>query len=361
MRNFKFGLILFCMITATCLLLLSIMFGPEPTFILNKGKKWKIAYYEGGDYEIYRPTFFYFLKKLEEMSLINPIGTEIKPTRELWNSVTSNYFEFSDFYSSNWMTNLQSEQLDELKRKIDKKDIDILYVSGSWGVSLINSITIPTIVTSISDATSLGLIDRDKLLIRWDHLSIERGLKLFYELFKFKTLGIVYNPTKKGMLISGTDRIIQVAKELNFEIIPCFTEDSIDAERNKLDVDECFKELSYNVEAAYVSYTLGFSAKHMKKTIQPMIDKKVPVFSVSYLFVKSGVLMSYGVKNNTKFNGENSAEGLVKILKGSKAKDLPNPIFDASLALTINRRTAKLIDFRVPEVFDSLTTINYEE
>lgn len=108
---------------------------------LNNGKKWRVAYYEGGPFIDYNKILYVTINGLMDLHWIEK--TKIpditgEDARPLWNWVSqeakSDYLEFPKdaFYSSDWNEELRLEVSKKLlKRLIETKDIDILIGAGT--------------------------------------------------------------------------------------------------------------------------------------------------------------------------------------------------------------------------------------
>ena len=109
--------------------------------VLNNGKKWRIAYYEGGSFIDYNKVLYMTVKGLMHLKWIEkseipfPEGDD---GSNLWhflsNHIKSHYIEFPEnaFYSSHWNQETRKKNVADLLYRLNNiKDIDILLAAGT--------------------------------------------------------------------------------------------------------------------------------------------------------------------------------------------------------------------------------------
>jgi ABC-type uncharacterized transport system substrate-binding protein len=356
-------------------------FSMEPT--TNKGKKWRIAYYEGGAYIDYQQIFTETIRGLMKLGWIET--AEIpqqkgEETKSLWHWLStkakSNYLEFPKdaYYSADWVNKTRIEATERLIRRLnDTKDIDLLIAMGTMaGQDFANNKHhTPTVVLSTSDPISSGIIKSvedsgfEHVHATVDPKRYERQVRVFHEIIGFKKLGIIYEDSINGRSFSAIDLVEKVAKERGFEIIKCHSLDEIidDAQARNLSVEKCFNELVDKADAIYVTVQGGVNEKTIPQLVKISNAKHIPTFSQSgSAEVKYGFLLSLS-QAGFKYVGDFHAQTIAKILHGAKPNQL-GQLFEEPPKIAINLKTAEIIGFDLPivllgaadELFDEIIT-----
>lgn len=354
---------LFTAITATASAGKGDQFSTTP--VLNNGKKWRCAYYEGGHYSDYQVIFQGTILGLVKLGWIKAI--EFPPYNPdhgafwqwLCKNVKSDYLEFvpDAFYSSDFKMAIRKKTRDEfIKRLQEKKDIDFIFAMGTWaGQDLANNEhSVPTMVCSSSDPIGSKIVKSaedsgfDHLMAKVDPDRYERQVQLFFDMVGFKKLGVVYENTVEGRTYAAVDKIEKVAKDNDLEIVSCeapFSNIRKRVAREK--VVECYTKIAPQVEAVYITTHQGVTLANLPKILTPLNKLKIPTFSMKGSEeVKHGVLMSIS-QANFKYVGEFQAEVMGKIFNGAKPREI-NQIFRAPGKIALNLKTAQTIDFDPP-------------
>jgi ABC-type uncharacterized transport system substrate-binding protein len=355
------------MVLMSCGLALAVQaeeFSTTPT--TNNGKKWRIAYYEGGEYIDYQKIFTETVKGLMKQRWIEkadlpPLKGE--QTKELWmwlaRNAKSHFIEFVEdaHYSANWDDNLREKtKAIILKRLNDKKDIDLIIAMGTWaGQDLANNDhKTPTEVISASDPVASGIIRSvedsgfDHVHAQIDPYRYERQLRVFHDIIGFKKMGICYEDTEAGRSYAAIDKVEKVARERGFEIVRAFTKS--DVADNKLaeeSVKAAFQELVKKSDAIYVTVQGGVNYRSIPELVNIVNRHQIPTFSQSGSEeVKYGFLASIS-QAGFRYIGEYHSEIIAKILNGAKPRQLPQ-LFEEPPKVAINLKTAETIGFDPP-------------
>jgi ABC-type uncharacterized transport system substrate-binding protein len=281
---------------------------------LHDGKKWRIGYYEGGEYIDYQKSLVATANALMDMGWIEK--ADIPPqtgeqTNELWTwlqPINSKFIEFvkDAHYSASWDVEKRKQTKDTLiKRLNEKKDIDLMLAVGTWaGQDLANNMhKTPTMVLSTADPVAAGIIKSiddsgyDHIHARVDPFRFERQLKIFHKTFKFNKLGVAYPDTVAGKSYAALDDINKVSKERNFEVVRCFTLETGDPNKDQDSVKKCFDELGKTSDAIYVTPQGGIKDEVLPILVSTAIKYKLPTFSLAGSSqVRKGILMSISNK-----------------------------------------------------------------
>ncbi|MBF0287220.1 MAG: ABC transporter substrate-binding protein [SAR324 cluster bacterium] len=335
----------------------------------NKGKKWRIAYYQGGPYVDYQTILKAVVKGLmkinwiEEVELPNP--KDPADTEELWHWMAkelnkkSEYVEFVDdaYYNANWSTEQRPKTQAEAIKRFNSSDIDFVLAFGTWaGQDLANNDhSTPIEVISASDPLGAKIVKSfddsgyDHVHAKIEPTRYEIQVQLFHDIIGFNILGVVYDDTPEGRTYAAIDKIRTVAKERGFKIAPCYAQwaEANSDEDATNQVLECHKKLAETVDAVYITTHRGIKPKTLPDLLVPLNEKKIPTFSQSGSGeVKRGVLLSIA-QAGYKYAGEFHAEAIAKVFNGTQSRAL-NQIFESPPKIAINLAVASIIEYDPP-------------
>ena len=332
----------------------------------NNGSKWRIGYYEGGEYIYYQKIFSETINGLMKLGWIEPSELPVQKgeqTKELWNwlatKARSKYLEFvkDAHYCAKWDDKEREKTAAAvIKRLKDKKDIDLMIAMGTWaGQDLANNDhSTYTEVISASDPVASGIIKSvedsgyDHVHAQIDPYRYERQIRVFHDMIGFKKIGICYEDTEAGRSYAAVDKVEKVAKERGFEIVRAFTKSDVaDPKIAEESVKKAFKELADKCDAIYVTVQGGISYHSIPELVHIAIQHQLPTFSQSGSEeVRYGFLASIS-QAGFKYIGEYHAEITAKILNGAKPGEL-NQLFEEPPKIAINMKTAETIGFNPP-------------
>jgi len=347
--------------------------------ITNHGKKWQIAYYQGGDYTSYPAYTKQVVKNLSKLGWIEPfvypdwkkeVSMEI-----IWewlsNNIKSDYIEFKKdgFYSSNWDRTSRAENKSNiLKRLKHINDIDLVFALGTWGgQDLANDKhSTPVIVMSVTSPVESNIIPsiEDSGL---DHLtagiSTNRYLnqiRLFHDIVGFENLGVVFEDTPNGRTFTNYTELKVVSEERVFELIEAYAPEEKTSE--EMCGEKYFKALESiidKIDAVWIGPHTGSQAKFMNRISKLLIEKKIPSWSqLDNGHVEKGILFSISPEDFDTV-GLFEAQKIARILRREKPRDLPIE-FSSRLGLSINIDTATKIGFNIPKGVISVADKIYE-
>ncbi len=353
-------------------------FSTQP--ITNDGKRWRIGYYEGGDYLQYQKTLMATVRGLMKLGWIETAtipSQEGEQTGKLWawlaGNLASDYLEFvkDAYYSAGWDEQTRKRNAAALMNRLNtEKDIDLLIAMGTWaGKDFANNRhSTPTMVLSTSDPLSAGIIKSvedsgfDHVHARVDPRRYERQVKIFHEIIGFKRLGVAFEDSVNGRSYAAIDVVERLSKELGFQVIRCYTKSDIpDVGVAEKSVIDCFEQLVSKVDAIYITEQRGVTRESIPKLVDVAIRHNIPTFSQAGAEpVRFGVLASLS-QAGLRYVGEFHAETFAKVFNGAKPNQLEQ-LFEEPPKIAINLKTAELIGFDPPlvllgaadEVFDEI-------
>lgn len=335
----------------------------------HNGKKWRLAYYEGGPYTDYQQVFTETIRGLMKLGWIETAELPKQQGEEntvLWEwlvtKAKSKYLEFPKdaFYSADWNNKTRQQVADQLmKRLTEVKDIDLLIAVGTMaGQDFANKKhATPTLVLTASDPIAAGIIKSveesgfEHVHATIDPKRYERQVRVFHEIIGFKKLGMVFEDSVNGKSFSAIDIVEKVAKERGFEILKCYSLDDVidDPKARGESVIKCFKDLVKKVDAIYITQQGGVNEKTIPEMVSISNEHHIPTFSqAGSAEVKAGVLLSLS-QAGFRYVGEFEAQNVAKIFNGAKPNKLTQ-LFEEPPKIAINLKTAEIIGFNPPIV-----------
>lgn len=322
--------------------------------------KWRIIYVEGGQYNEYQLALLSLIKGLMQVELIQtipiPNSDSFQSSHELWNWIVKNVhsdkleFVIDGFYSANWDNEQRKKQKENILKRINQKnDIDIILAFGNFaGIDFAtNEHNVSTFVMAVTDSIEAKIIPSvNDSGFDHVHASIETGryerqLTTFYDVFKFKTLGIPFN-NKDNKVTIAYKQIENAAKKLGFQINLCSFNGSGTQEQILTNYINCLKKLAKESDAIYLTINSGMQANKMTKILQPIIDADIPTFSqLGARETELGVLMSLS-RPSFESEGVNTANAIKNTIQGLLPRNCKQE-FSGPLGLAINLKMAVLI------------------
>jgi ABC-type uncharacterized transport system substrate-binding protein len=336
-------------------------FGTSP--VLNDGKKWRIVFYEGGPHANYYHYLEATVRGLMnlgwmEKADLKKIQSKRRDTERLWNWLVNNsdsdYLEFLEdgYYSANWDDDQRKANKTRLlKRLRSEGDINLVIAMGTWaGLDLVNNEhSVPTMVMSTSDPVEAGIIESendsgfDHVHARVDPYRYERQLRIFYDIIKFKKLGIAFEDSIYGRSYSAIDTVEKVAADIGFEVVKCYTKSDIsNTNIASQSVIRCFDELSKKVDAIYVTIQGGVNPESIPSLVAIANKNSIPTFSqLGAKEVQQGFLLSIS-RPSFKPAGLFLSATIAQILNGAKPRQLKQ-VFEETPSIAINLKTAEIV------------------
>ncbi|MCT4621747.1 MAG: hypothetical protein N4A62_20465 [Marinisporobacter sp.] len=354
---------MFFMIPSTALAK-SAIDGRDLTPAKINGDKFKIGYIESAEFVNYPASFYYLLKGLEEIKWIKnidhiPFQIGQKVTKPMWsylaNKEVSSSLEFvEDFHYT--LEYMNEEDKEAMRNRIEKNEVDLLIVLGTAAGKLVSNINTdtPRMIFSVTDAVKVGIsenYERSNKPNIWAHTDperFERQLKAFYDLFKFKNIGIVMENSNRAKAFTPLEEIKKLADEFGIKLTVKYVDmpiNSNDYDRYKEDLKNAYNEISNEVDAFYITVA-AIDYHWLEETLDPFYKKNIPVFSqLGGKEVAYGALMSINV-SSFKEIGQFGARRIVQVLKGEKPEELTQK-FVSTPQIDINLEVARKIEYPV--------------
>lgn len=339
--------------------------------ITKRGQKWRIGYIESGPRDTYYASLVATVESLIKLGWLsdNPIppSKDGKRTDQLWlwlaTKIDSQYIEFvKEAYWSKIAEPTEKAQVKaELLAYQRKKGLDLIIAMGTPAGLLIREMsdnatepyTIPTIIGSTTDAVGAGIVKSaensgyDHLLAKVDPDRFITQLQLFYSIFRFKKLGVVYDPEKPST--AGFSDVEKVAKDKGFALVTCHAKDGAKDEitLSEQELINCYEQLTPKIDAMYVTGLSGLTLNSLPDLIAPLNQYRVPSFvQLGTQFVEHGMLMTVSTLGYG-YLGDFYAETIAKVFNGAKLGELTQ-ILPSKFTFTINLKTAKELGISLP-------------
>jgi ABC-type uncharacterized transport system substrate-binding protein len=329
------------------------------------GGKWRLGYFESGDYVEYPRTLRAIVAGLQQLGWLKvPDIPADLDGRQMWHFLARNaQSKQLEFVDDAWWSpgNFDARQRPAareaiMKRLREEHDIDLIVAMGTWAGQDMAALgaPVPTVVASTSDAVGAGIVKSatdsglENLNARVQPERYQRQVRLFHEIVGFKTLGLVYEDSPEGRTYAAVPAVEQVAKELGFKIESCIApSQGVDAEQTTRNAVECYRQLSTKVDAMYVTVHRGITPESVVQVADILRQAKVPSFAMlGSEQVRAGLLMSLA-QADYSYVGLFHAQIIASIFNGAKPNQLSQIWIDpAKIALNLN--TARRIGFDPP-------------
>lgn len=332
--------------------------------IMNNGERWRIGYFEGGEYTDYQKVLTETVKGLMALGWVDKTEIPEQPgeqTAQLWqwlHTVHSDYIEFvpDAHYSAQWDESKLDDVTDEVIARLHRNDLDLMIAMGTLaGKALSNNRhDTPTMVLSTSDPIAAGIIKSvadsgyDHIHATVDPSRYDRQVRVFHDIVGFKRLGVAYENSDNGRSYAALDVIEKLSRERHFEIVRCYTQSDIsDMAVAEASVEQCFRELAPQVDAIYVTVQGGVNEQSIATLVNIANKHTVPTFSQSGAEeVRKGLLLSLS-QAGFRYVGEFHAQTFAKVFNGAKPNQLAQ-FFEEPPRMAVNLKTAEIVGFNPP-------------
>lgn len=331
------------------------------------GSPWRLAYVESGIYSEYPLTLRAVVAGLEQLGWVELDDgmPEDLPAEALWHWLAQHdragYLEF--VADAVWRPgNFDAAQRAPLREAVgtrieQRHDLDLILAMGTWAGQDMRAIgpPVPTVVMSVSDAVSSGIVDsaqdsgRDMLHARVEPQRYQRQLRLFHDIVPFTSLGIVYEDSEAGRSYAALDAIEDMSAQLGFDVIPCHAQSSsISADEAAHNALGCYRELAQrHAGAVYVTSHQGVTRDTIPEIADILRKAAIPSFSMQGAAdVRQGILLSLAQANVSSV-GLFHAEVIARILNGATPRELDQVWVDPA-KIALNLATARIIGFDPP-------------
>ncbi|MDO6565211.1 ABC transporter substrate binding protein [Amphritea sp. 1_MG-2023] len=333
--------------------------------VKHAGERWRIGYFEGGEYIDYQKVLIETVKGLMKLGWIEKADIptqEGEQTEQLWQwlqqGVRSEYIEFvaDAHYSAHWDEEVLTRTTDSVHQRLNQHDLDLMIAMGTWAGKALsnNQHHTPTMVLSSSDPLAAGIIKSvedsgyEHIHATVDPRRYERQVRIFHDIVNFKNLGVAYEDSVNGRSYAALNIIEQLSAERNFNVIHCHTLSDIrDMSQAEASVEKCFRQLAPQVDAMYVTVQRGINERNIGRLVSITNEYEVPTFSQSGADeVRKGFLLSLS-QAGFRYVGEFHAKTFAKVFNGARPNQLTQ-FFEEPPRMAVNLKTAEIVSFNPP-------------
>ncbi|WP_372003962.1 ABC transporter substrate binding protein [Tistrella mobilis] len=337
--------------------------GPE-----TPEKRFRIGYYEGGQYGDYKIILAAIVRGLMQLGWVPPIDLppmdQVKDSAALWQFLITNanggHVEFvgDAHYTAGDFDPERRKQVrpEIIERLTRRQDIDLMIAMGTWaGQDLANdAVTTPIVVASTSDPVASKIIPspddsgRPNLHAKVEPGRYGRQVELFDDIVRAKRLGVVYENTLEGRTFAAIEEVESVSASRGFDLVTCFAPfNGVPEDVAKAEAVRCYQELAPKVDALYITVHRGVTSSSLAAIVDAALDAGVPTFSMAGSGdVRRGVLMSIA-QGDFSYVGLFHAEVIGRIFNGAEPWALDQR-WVAPAKIALNLETMEIIGFNPP-------------
>ena len=335
----------------------------------SSGVPWRITYIETRPFANYAATLANVVISLHRMGWIKSIDglpytkgqidSQIiwqwlaqKKNEPYLKFVEDGFYTFDKLKGAEYVT--RAEQI--AKQINQSKNSDLVLIMGTESAKEIlkYGLDVPVVSMSTSNALQAGIVKgaefsgNDRVWAHMDPFRYRRQVDIFYDIFKFKTLGIVVDNDVAGRSFAAIEDVLEVAKQRKFNVVIENVGQPEKYGNNQkqfaIDMEVANARLATKADAVYVGLFIGSDPKQLSTILAPLVKKKIPVFAQQANDVNNGALMSLA-RQNFAGVGSFDAKVIVRILKGELPSKIPQ-VYENSPNIIINLDVAKEIGYR---------------
>ena len=337
---------------------------PTTPRLRDDGEKWRIGYYEGGQFRDYEVIFKATLRGLMALGwmdeLVLPPYNNPEPGgfwQWLSTHARSDYLEFpaDGWHAAGDFDPQQRPVVVEklISRLNGPRDLDLVIAMGTWaGQDLsTDAINTPVVVASTSDPVASGIVasaedsGRAHLHAKTEPGRYGRQVELFHDVFRFQRLGVVYEDSLEGRSFAAIDEIETIAAARGFVLETCHAPfNGVTQQEATRAAIDCYRDVAARADAVYVTVHRGVTPQSLPAVLEPLFERALPTFSMlGEQEVRQGVLMSIAQLNYV-YVGRFHAETIARILNGAQPRGLPQ-VWQAPAKIALNLETAERIGY----------------
>lgn len=335
----------------------------------SSGAPWRITYIETRPFANYAATLANVVISLHRIGWIKsidglPYSKGQIDSQIIWEWLAQKkdepYLKFVEdgFYTFDKLKGAEYvARAEQIAKRINQpKNSDLVLIMGTESAKEIlkYGLVVPAVSMSTSNALQTGIVKGAEFSgnhLVWAHMDsyrYKRQVDIFYDIFKFKTLGIVFDDDVAGRSFAAIDDVLEVAKQRNFNVVIENVGQPEKYGRNQkqfaIDMEAANARLATKADAVYLGLFVNSDPKQLSKVLSPLVKKKIPVFAQQSNDVNNGALMSLA-RQNFAGVGNFEAKVIVRILKGELPSKI-SQVYENSPNIIMNLDVAKDIGYR---------------
>lgn len=330
---------------------------------LNRGKKWKIGYFQSGSSRNHSSFLKNYIDGLVEMGWLEKVDWKKLPknskSEDIWHFLAENmhseYLKIDKkyFWSSNWSLRKRKILRKQVLATLQKKELDLILAVGTWpGQDLANNLhSTPTLYlkSSFPIQNLLGKNEKipDHIYLPRDPDYLLRQIHLFKKITKFKTLGVVYVASSEGRSRASLKLLKKFSKECNFKlvVVRILPHEDLKSDVNLDKYIKAHEKIAPQIDAMWLTTAFMNYPEDARQVLAPFFKYKIPTWYPHGEFgVANGAV--FGVIHAPQKRAWHYARITAKVFNGvtpaSQIKDLP-----INNHLVINYAAADKIGFKI--------------
>ena len=319
----------------------------------------RIGCFNSGEYYYYHDILDSIALELQRMGYISGYDTEKtrETTKDVWLDLCacdSEYLHFvpGKYYEKYYMSD------DELEAVAGDDEVDLMITIGSLAGTFLTEeadrLNYDYMVIGIADPISAGIVAgenervNDRSFAVVDTKRITRQIEAAYEIFKFKSVGVVYEDSEAAYSYSGIGQLKAAAEKYGFEIHERHVKEVYedDYDRYYSELKQAYAELIPDIDMLYLT-TATIEDDKLPWLLEDVIDKGIiTVAETSESQAEYGALMHI-TQSNAYEEGQFVAARILEYAGGAKITDM-DMVFEIAPKICLNRTTIKRTGVKLP-------------
>ncbi len=272
------------------------------------------------------------------------------------------HFVPDGFYCARWNENKLQTDGKALLTRARNGDIDLILAFGTPAGLFLKQreLNVPSLVIEARSPETTGLSFQGEFSgVKNFHVTKEPNtyrseLNMFYDIFRFKRLGVVMDKDPLNQVAQGRPFIEQIASERNFKLDYCFTDVfTTNTQNAQENFKSCLIQLAQSADAVYLTEHLGIDQEHYHRQLQPLIEAGLPTLDQSgAIAVARGALLATDSLDSSAL-GHFEADVIKRVMHGEAPENI-GQICHVPKLLFLNIKTARAIGWRPP--FDVISS-----
>lgn len=319
----------------------------------------RVGCFNSGEYYYYHDVLDSIALELQRMGYISGYDENKvrETTKDVWLDLCacdSDSFVFipERYYEKYYMSE------EELNEAAAVKDVDLMITIGSLAGTFLtetaDKISYDYMVIGVADPISAGIVAaadkrvNDKSFAVVDEKRIGRQIEAAYEIFRFESVGVVYEDSEAAYSYSGIGQLKAAAEKYGFDIHELHVKEVYedDYDRYYKELKEAYAKLIPDIDLLYIT-TATIEDEKLPWLLEDVIDAGiVTVAETSESQAEKGALMHITMSDAYE-EGQFVAARILDYACGDKITDM-DMVFEIAPKICLNRTTIERTGVRLP-------------
>ena len=319
----------------------------------------RIGCFNSGEYYYYHDVLDSIALELQRMGYISGYDSDKvrKTTKDVWLDLCacdSDCFVFvpEQYYEKYYMSD------EELEEAASSKDVDLMITIGSLAGTFLTEaadrISYDYMVIGVADPISAGIVAaadkrvNDKSFAVVDEKRIGRQIEAAYEIFRFESVGVVYEDSEAAYSYSGIGQLKAAAGKYGFDVHELHVKEVYedDYDRYYKELKEAYAKLIPDIDLLYIT-TATIEDEKLPWLLEDVIDAGiVTVAETSESQAENGALMHITMSDAYE-EGQFVAARILDYACGDKITDM-DMVFEIAPKICLNRTTIERTGVKLP-------------